>query len=65
MPDYDAEELVNIPYIRVIDRSELKTCFEFSKGGTVWLPNEEIQDARDLEQEVRIPEWLAKEKGLI
>lgn len=65
MPDYDAESLINVPYIRVVDRSELKTCFEFPKGGIVWLPNEEIQDVRDFEQEVRIPKWLAEEKGLI
>jgi hypothetical protein len=36
-----------------------------SRDQPVWLPNSEIQEVREFDQTLRIPEWLAKEKELI
>jgi len=65
MPDYAEHELVTVPYVRIVDRTDLETYFDMSRDQPVWLPNSEIQEVREFDQTLRIPEWLAKEKELI
>lgn len=65
MPDYAEQELVDISYERIVDRTELDTCFSVCEHGPIWIPNTEIQEIRELAQTFRIPEQLAREKGLV
>jgi len=65
MPDYRDDELVAVEYEAIVDRSELSTCFDVGEAEPVWIPNEEIQSINEIAQIVKVPIWLAKDRGLI
>lgn len=65
MADYKEDELVAVDYDSIVDRSELSTCFDVGEDEPVWLPNAEIQSINETEQVVKIPAWLAKDRGLV
>jgi hypothetical protein len=65
MPDFADQELVDIGYERIVDRTEGDTCFHVCEHGPVWVPNAQIQEIRELAQTFRVPEQFAREKGLV
>jgi hypothetical protein len=57
-------EMVEINFDSIADRSELSTCYTIGDE-EVWLPNTETRNVDEMQGTLEIPEWLAKDRGLI
>jgi hypothetical protein len=64
MPDYREEDLAEVPYEAILDRSEDETYYDFGSQ-KLWVPNSEIQRVDEFEQTIKIPETYAKEHNLL
>lgn len=62
--DGSEPELVEIDFDSILDRSELSTCYAIGDE-EVWLPNSEVKFEDEIQGTLEIPEWLAKDRGLI
>lgn len=62
--DGSEPELIEINFDSVVDREELRTCYETAEG-EIWLPNSEVKFEDEMQGTLEIPEWLAKDRGLI
>ena len=62
--DGSEPETVEIDFDSIVDRKELSTYYAIGDK-KVWLPNCEVKNEDEMRGTLEIPEWLAKDRGLI
>ncbi len=62
--DGSEPETVEIDFDCIADREELQTCYTIGDDD-VWLPNSQVKNEDEIRGVLEIPEWLAKDRGLI